>query len=235
MKLPLKSGRWSIEEAGIYVVLFGIPLFGSIVAVVGLRHYFAISGWGTILIGIIGACGTTVPFWVWLIRHHAKKLREFEIEQTERKLALDCWQQRLSDPIFGIPGSNWRPGERDNLESYSGMVPVSPKEPNACYALVSVHITPDGFTESQRQFYLRAIHDYSSLLKQIHSAINAAFRREFPSAGEFPLEVGLCSIEIGRDIEGKLEKAVLCFEYAQDEYVAIDFTGNRVNSVEFYM
>jgi hypothetical protein len=235
MKSPFKFDRAWVEEAVIHIVMYGIPLFGATVAVLAARHHFALSVWSTIGIGIIGACGTTVPFLMWLNWREAKEMREFQQTQIERKIALERWQERFCDPVFGIPGYDWLPGQPQDLEDYSGMVPVAPKEPNDCSARITVHITPDGFTESQRQFYLKVIHDFPGLMKQIHPAISSAFYREFPNAGEFPREVGLHSMEIGRERDGKLEKTILTFEYEQDEYVTIDFTENRVNSIEFYM
>ena len=144
------------------------------------------------------------------------------------------WQRRHTDPVFGVPFFNGSPvpgWTSEHLDEYSGLVSI----PTNGRPDIKVYITPFGFTDSQRQFYLRCINDKPDLMERIYPSIDAAFSNEFPGRGSFPRDPYFLSAEIGQDEDGILTDTVLSFEYDQDEYVNVRITGEEVTSVDFWM
>ncbi len=163
---------------------------------------------------------------------------EYGMDENDA-LALRKWKERYTDSVFGIPDFRQvhypRGWYSEHLKDYSGLVYVESKRalPTA-FQGVKVYVTSEGFTDPQRQFYLRLSHDLTGVIRQILPSVEAAFRRDFPQQGTFPESPRLLGAELGKSSDGKLESAVLTFEYDQDAYVDVVLSGDSVTSVSFY-
>jgi hypothetical protein len=229
---------WLLGNLFALILIFGPPVIGAAIGFVAARSYWGWSGWGSFVASVITACLTNAPGCVLYLRDQRRLDEKIAQDEKNDSATLIEWQRRFDDSVFGVPqffgvghATGWY---AKHLKGFSGFVSVAPKQ-RIGSARIEVYITPNGFTDAQRQFYLRLLHGRPGLMDPIYPLIQSAYYREFSTAEEFPSEVCLESAKIGRDHDGKLDGTVLGFIYAQDEYVDVHLSGETVTSIHFYM
>ena len=222
-----------------YGFLYGLPLSGFIAGVV-LSHR-----WGHPFLAAVFVCAATtfvsilpiVAFFRWADRSDQRASDWLKESRRRDEVALAQWRERCGDSVFGEPSLSVGVGPplSEVLENYSGFVNVSPGElPRYERCRIYVYITQSGFTEAQRAFYLRLVHDMPAIQQWLQPRVTTAYEAEFAKSDVCSIHY-LHTLRIGEDRRGEPLPVTLTFEYDQDEYVDVDLAGDRILAIRFFM
>lgn len=186
--------------------------------------------------GLTSVIGLLVGFNFFALPRACSRI---ELKRASDLDAIAAWQVHQTDPVLGTPKSVGEPildgkwGER--LKQFEGRVAIDPPQRLLGPIRILAHIRPQGFSEQQRQFYRRLLSNHEAMIDSYYSVLNAAFRAEFPTQGDFPHDTSIHGLEIGPMTGDQLGETILTLEYDQDAYVDVGITNDKVTSVHFWM